>query len=183
MAVVYNVQYNPVSNSETSYDSAMSVRWARDCGDNLNHAKAHALNTRLRGQFFAQGQFTPESNTDEVCLAILSPIYVPDAYNRLAWTLGYKHTAGSNSCTLKAYTLTGLWRDSPVMNSAAIVGEWHSSEVVSETGSGWNIAVARDLEIARDAKGRCWTIITGKNADSSTRVGMYTLDIWAYLSV
>lgn len=183
MAIVYTQQYNPVSDVETESQYPCSYRWARDTGDNLNNLKAHVACTRIRGQFFAGALSTPESNTAEVCLAILAPVFIPTGYNRISWTCCYNHLSGSNSVTLRAYSMTGLWRDSPVMNTAKIIGEYHVSSATSESGGAWNIATARDLEIARDGKGRTWVVLTGQNADSSTRLSVATLDAWAYLSV
>ena len=176
MAVVYTTQYRPASTYETAADRPCGLRWVRDCADAVNNLKAHVLNTKIRSQIFAPPQYTIESNTQECCLAVLAPVFVPQGYSKISWAASYDRTAGASNCVLRLYSLEELWRQSPVMDTAAIVGRYGVDSF--ECSGNWNIATGQALDIARDDRGLTWLVLTGQNDDATPAYQFVTLDAW-----
>lgn len=181
MAAVYGTQYNPVSTLETVSQGPCSLRWARDAADAINSAKAHQLNTVLRSQFFLPTRVASgETSQGIYCLEILAPVFVPDGYDKISWTVTAKCTSGDN-CNAQLYSMSSLWTKSTTFDKTLVSGFVGESNI-AVTSPEWNTyPVCQTLDVSRDNQGLTWLVLTGQ-ASGATYAEFAGLYAWATMS-
>jgi hypothetical protein len=177
-------QYQPVSNTETGTDDALSVRVYTEMADALNNAHFHSSCHKVRSAVCFPAWSSWDAYTSEHVIAVFSPVSIPDGFSDLLWTIGHQRTSGAGSIvwSLKssakrytgtievfngAYLSTDAWT-----NSITSTADAHEVEHSTLNLPASLIAGGGDVHM----------VLTAQNSNGSTRGHITSLDVKPVLS-
>lgn len=177
MTIVYDRQYRPQTDSSSGANDPLSVAAVRELEWAINNAKAYAMAHKTRSCIFRPPLESADGgSTDERVVMVFAPVYVPRGYHRFRWYVCGNRVSGSGSVTWRLYCATQLYNGTDALQASKLGYGFQSDALVIDSDSSQHVTSVA-LEIARDASGLVWPVLTAQNSDGGTRAILRSLDI------
>lgn len=174
MAAESNYQYRPTPVIDTG--DPISVGDLLTLARNANNTKAFGKVHKLRGQPFFPWIYSPDSNTNEYVVAPFAPLFVPEGFTSVRWTLCHKRTAGADAITWRLYSTDRMYVGPEDGIDTDLLGsDFASDSLVTDADTWFPEHGLCDL-VRDEATGLTWLLLTAQNGDSGTQGAASALD-------
>jgi hypothetical protein len=174
MAGESNYQYRPTPVIGTG--DPVTVGDLLTMARNVNNTKAFGVVHKMRSQPFWPWVYSADSHTDELVTLVMAPVFIPEGFETIRWTLGHKRTGGGSTVAWKLYCTDHLYIGPQNAIDTDKLGPDYTSDTLTTNQDNW-FPEHGLLDIVRDeATGLSFLLLTSQNGDGSTRGAINALD-------